>query len=41
MLNEALVIDLSVKEEKLWSFDKTRNVLMKTKIEIFKSGEKY
>ena len=34
ILNDTLVIDLSVKARKLWSFDKARNVLIKTKIEI-------
>ena len=40
MLNGALVIDLPVKTRKLWSFDKARNILIKTKLEIFKSSEK-
>ena len=33
MLNGALVIY----QEKLWSFDKARNVLIKTKIEILRA----
>ena len=40
MLNGALVTDLPVKTRKLWSFDKARNILIKTKLEIFKSSEK-
>ena len=36
-LNGAHVIDLL----KLWSFDKARNIVIKTKTEIFKSSEKY
>ena len=41
MQNGALVIYLQWKQEKLWSFDEARNIAIKTKIEIFKSSEKY
>ena len=41
MLNYALVVDLSVKARKLGLFDKARNLLIKTEIEIFKNSEKY
>ena len=42
MLNGALCYRSSREsKKKLWSFDKARNIVIKTKTEIFKSSEKY
>ena len=41
LANGALVIIFQWKQEKLWSFDKAKSILIKTNIETFKSSENY